>query len=341
MYTGETDGHGSTPRSHGDENTCPLPVIDTATVSTLKGTIVSSSCVGGSRIGLSRWARRLAKKGNVFDEEAEDHFSVVTSDDEMLPDHGRVDSEDEVETEDESETVEVTNVPRPQARDPFFDFNSLEFAVMPTQEEIEEDKWRLDRDRERAILRGESEESWIMKTVKTIDVESESVDAVSDKLPAGMELIGDGEWVRIKGGMTLDSGCSVFVMPSKWLRHLKLEPSEGSRRGQNFVAASNHSLRNEGQRTVRFRTVDGSRRQMVFQVAAVNKILASIAGICDNGNSVNFRRDGGTTTHDQSGRETHFRRQGNVYVMDMWVRNPALKGEVGKQVDFARHGRGN
>ena len=61
---------------------------------------------------------------------------------------------------------------------------------------------------------------------------------------------------------------------------------------------------------------------MVFQVAAVNKILASIAGICDNGNSVLFRSDGGTITNLKDGREIKFRRQGNVYVMDMWVRNP-------------------
>ena len=186
---------------------------------------------------------------------------------------------------------------------------------------------------------GESEESWIVRTVGRM--KHETVDPLSlDKLPPGMELIGEGEWVRVKGGMTLDSGCSVFAMPSRWLRHLDLEPSEGSRRGQKFIAASNHEVKNEGQRTVRFRTLDGSRRQMVFQVAAVNKILASIAGICDNGNEVTFRADGGTITHTQTKRETHFRRQGNVYVMDMWVRNPKFNGEPGKSMDFTRHGQG-
>ena len=97
--------------------------------------------------------------------------------------------------------------------------------------------------------------------------------------------------------MTFDSKCSVVVMPSQWLRHLVLEPSEGSKRGQNFIAACTHSVKNEGQRTVRFRTTDGSRQQMVFQVAAMNKMLASIAGICDNEISVLFRSDGGTITN--------------------------------------------
>ena len=168
----------------------------------------------------------------------------------------------------------------------------------------------------------------------------DGVDDKVDKHPPGWDIIGDGEWVRVRGGMTLDSGCSVFVMPSKWLRHLTLEPSEGSRRGQEFVAANNHKMINQGQRTVRFRTQDGSRRQMVFQVAAVNKILASIAGICDNGNTVLFRQDGGTIRHVQTGRETEFRRQGNVYVMDMWIRNPKNASTSKQPMDFARPGRG-
>ena len=87
-------------------------------------------------------------------------------------------------------------------------------------------------------------------------VSAETIEAIGDKLPSGMELIGDGEWVRVKGGMTLDSGCSVFVMPSQWLKHLILAPFEGSQRGQKSIAASKHSVNSEGQRTVRFRTTD-------------------------------------------------------------------------------------
>ena len=72
----------------------------------------------------------------------------------------------------------------------------------------------------------------------------------------------------------------------------------------------------------------------------MNRIPASIAEICGNGSSVPFRSDGGTITNIKDGRETHFRRQGNVYVMDMWVRNPKVKPDVGKPKDFTKHGRG-
>ena len=58
------------------------------------------------------------------------------------------------------------------------------------------------------------------------------------------------------------------------------------------------------------------------QVAAVNKILASIAGMCDKGNEVIFRRDGGDIISLDTGKRTPFRRVGNVYVLDAWVLNP-------------------
>ena len=242
----------------------------------------------------------------------------------------------------------------------WFEFDELEVAefvqAVADQPSIKNlvDKGELSRDQAVALnsavsglrcemlsawLRGEDMQVWTRKLAKSHRIsdgdtfDSESMvqicgfgDKVKKKpfIPGG-ELIGAGEWVKIKGGMTLDSGCSVFVMPSKWLMHLVLEQSEGSRRGQKFVAASDHSVKNEGQRTVKFVTTDGSRRQMIFQVTAVNKILASIAGICDNGNTVLFRRDGGTITNVETGRETNFQRVGNVYCMDMWVRNPHFK----------------
>ena len=58
---------------------------------------------------------------------------------------------------------------------------------------------------------------------------------------------------------------------------------------------------------------------MTCQVAAVNKILASVGQICDGGNEVLFRYDGGEIRHLKSGKVTPFRRIGNVYAMDAWI----------------------
>ena len=134
-------------------------------------------------------------------------------------------------------------------------------------------------------------------------------------------LVDEGRYYRIKNGITMDSGCSVFVMPSGWIEMFELEESEGSKRGQTFQAAAKNSkpIKNEGQRTIKFLTKENEKRKMTCQVAAVNKILASVAQICDGGNEVLFRYDGGEIRHLKSGKVTFFRRVGNVYAMDAWI----------------------
>ena len=104
----------------------------------------------------------------------------------------------------------------------------------------------------------------------------------------------------------------------------ELEESEVSRKGQTFQAAAQLSkpIRNEGQRTVKFVTSAGEERKMTCQVAAVNNILASIGQICDGGNEVLFRQDGGDVINLKTGKRTPFRRVGNVYVMDAWIEKP-------------------
>ena len=78
---------------------------------------------------------------------------------------------------------------------------------------------------------------------------------------------------------------------------------------------------------------------MVFQVAKVNKILASIAGICDNGNTVTFTDKGGYIKNIETGRRTTFERKGNVYVLDMWVRHPNVKIPRARTSGFSRPAR--
>ena len=59
----------------------------------------------------------------------------------------------------------------------------------------------------------------------------------------------------------------------------------------------------------------------------MNKILASIAVVCDNGNHVLFREDGGDIIHPASGRRTPFRRVGNIDVLGARVPNPNWSGD--------------
>ena len=78
---------------------------------------------------------------------------------------------------------------------------------------------------------------------------------------------------------------------------------------------------------------------MTFQVAQVNKILASVAGICDNSNEVTFTATGVRIVSIRNGRIDKFRRHGNVYVMDIWVLNPDYKNPDDKTQGFSRQGQ--
>ena len=64
---------------------------------------------------------------------------------------------------------------------------------------------------------------------------------------------------------------------------------------------------------------------MVFQIAEVNKALGSISYLVDHGYSVVFDQDLATgkdisrMIHKASGRTTRFRRERNVWVLDVIV----------------------
>ena len=99
-------------------------------------------------------------------------------------------------------------------------------------------------------------------------------------------VVKQGKWLRIRNGMTMDSGSSVFVMPSDWLEMFELRESTGSKKGQTYVAAAKDGkpIVNEGEKTIKFYakpSLKAQKRKLIFQVAKVNKILASVAGFCD------------------------------------------------------------
>ena len=144
-------------------------------------------------------------------------------------------------------------------------------------------------------------------------------------------MVGTGLWARIKRGITLDSGSSVFVMPSGWLPQFRLEA--GAKKGSTYVAANSGVLINEGERTITFVTDEGQERKITFQVAGVNKALASVAGICDTGHIVTFTKTGGNIRNVKTGEVTTFLRKGNVYIMDAWVqRSPTESTGFSRQV---------
>ena len=70
------------------------------------------------------------------------------------------------------------------------------------------------------------------------------------------------------------------------------------------------------------------KRKFIFQVAKVNKMLASVAGFCDADNEVILRKHGGIIRSLLDGEITPFRRHGNIYLMDAFIPNPECQQDM-------------
>ena len=77
--------------------------------------------------------------------------------------------------------------------------------------------------------------------------------------------------LRLKRGISMDTGAHHNVMPKRMAGKRKIRPSPGSKRGMCYVAAGNERIKNEGEITFDFESLEGHKESFVFQIAAVNK----------------------------------------------------------------------
>lgn len=140
------------------------------------------------------------------------------------------------------------------------------------------------------------------------------------------------EWSMLEKGITVDSGAAECVMPLACAPHVPITESVGSRNGLHYVAAGGARIPNVGQKRVKFATHDGQVSAMTFQVADINKPLASVSKICKKGHRVIFDDDGSFIEHKVSGKKTYLKEKNGVYVLDAWIM-PKDKEPV-----FARQG---
>ena len=148
-------------------------------------------------------------------------------------------------------------------------------------------------------------------------------------LDPGDGMDGDGEWVRIRNGINMDTCSAANIMPKTWLPQFKTEPGKSR---QRYVGATGKIVNNEGQKKIDFMTSEGQGRSMIFQMADVSKILACVAMVCDGStqgsNIVIFKKNGGLVVPENDVKivikpgspVTNIRRKGNTYGMDAWVK---------------------
>ena len=93
------------------------------------------------------------------------------------------------------------------------------------------------------------------------------------------------------------------------------------------MAANGSRIPNEGETDFRFEDGKGKKHGWCFQVAEVNKVLASVSYMVDSGHRVTFDRDEITGTDlscivdKKTGASLKMRRDRNVWVIDAFVDN--------------------
>ena len=126
--------------------------------------------------------------------------------------------------------------------------------------------------------------------------------------------------MRMARGITVDSGAADPVMPRRMVRGRgnKIRSSKASRAGVHYVSATSNRIKNEGETDLHFDTEDGKKLNWTFQIAEVNKVLASVSYLVDHNHRVVFDQDADTgedisfITNKTNGEAIKMRRDKNV-----------------------------
>jgi hypothetical protein len=135
------------------------------------------------------------------------------------------------------------------------------------------------------------------------------------------ELLGavSGE---MRGGRVVeavvDSGAVHSVTPPG-LFPGRVDPSPWSRAGRGYRAANGTGIKNLGQLTVPFKTTEGHKCWIPFQVAEVEQPLLSVAHLTQAGNRVELGHANGRVVNTTTGRAIALERRGGVYIMKMYI----------------------
>ena len=129
----------------------------------------------------------------------------------------------------------------------------------------------------------------------------------------------------LKRGITMDTGAHHSVMPKRMAGKQNILVSPGSKRGMCYVAAGNERIKNEGEITFDFESVEGHKESFVFQIAAVNKALGSAAYMVDHAFRVVYDKDMETNEdlsymiHTPTKRAFKFRGEKNVWILEAMI----------------------
>ena len=147
-----------------------------------------------------------------------------------------------------------------------------------------------------------------------VEVENDTDLSLAQKL--GKKIM---NMVRIRKGLTVDSGAADHVMPIGWLVMFIVMASLGSKRGLHYVAADGTRIPNLGQQLVRFMTLDGTWCEFMFQVAGIHKPLVSVSKLLKAGYRVVFDEENSYIIHKKTKQIIKMKKERGVSVVDAYV----------------------
>ena len=120
--------------------------------------------------------------------------------------------------------------------------------------------------------------------------------------------------------MTVDSGAGESVAPPHEADKFPIVETQASRDGTYYVAATGDRVYNEGEKRITCMTPEGHQHSWMFQMAEVNKVLASVSRICESGQEkVVFQKNNSYIENLATGRKTHMKERNDVYVIEAWL----------------------
>ena len=184
----------------------------------------------------------------------------------------------------------------------------------------------------RALLGGED---FRASALGSLDVVSSPIDAVARKPTPEVKQ-------RLKsagrGKITIDSGAAESVLPTGLVPKEELREGNAKKAGVKYMAACGTAMCNHGEKRVKFKTTgpDGLQSEMAaiqFQVTDVNKPLAAVSRILDQGNSVLFTREGAGSCiiDNRSGRRIPIKEENRVFVLDVEFFEPTGEDQQQQQ----------
>ena len=125
-----------------------------------------------------------------------------------------------------------------------------------------------------------------------------------------------------------DSGASDSCAPPSLALDVEIRESVGSRTGQKYNAASGKSLSNLGEKCFHMVTEEGKHTRGTWQIADISRPLRG--KFAKKGNRVIFGMYGGVFQNLETGDETNFCVEDNIYTMSLWI-PPSHEGVFHRQ----------